>query len=160
MNPPSDPGARAHLPSDPTLVVTPQEFPALYAALHGPQGEAVRGELARLLGERFRMRAPRRRVAKVARLQSGTYAEVVLVKDLSASGVRLLAPRDKALDLRDATEMTLTVRLGEETHPFTIGLVRLCGSTGKYLDLGCRFLGKGPEHDRIVHEIRSLLFES
>jgi hypothetical protein len=145
----------AHAPLDLPLEI--ERYPALAAALDGPDGARLRVEIGDLIGHGLKRRAPRRTVKRLARLRSSTYDEVVLLKDLSASGVRLLVQGDLALDVRDMLEMQLVVALPGGRRSLPISVVRLCGRDGPHLDLGCRFLVAESDLADVVLEIRNHL---
>src|SRR5262245_11366029 len=50
-------------------IITPERHPTLTAALAGNYGPRFRAELAQLLRGRYKVRAPRRPVTRLARLQ-------------------------------------------------------------------------------------------
>jgi len=135
-----------------------EHYPALSALLDGPDGTRLREELGQLIGHALKRRAPRRAIKRIARLRSGAYDEVVLLKDLSASGVRLLVQGDLPLDVRDLIEMELVVALPAGRRSLPVSVVRLCGRDGAHLDLGCRFLLPESEMAGVVLEIRSHMF--
>jgi hypothetical protein len=139
-------------------MVTPIDYPGLAALLDGPDGPRLVDEIARLLSG-TKARAHRRSIKRMARLRCGDYNEVVLLKDLSATGVRLLIRGDQALDIRTMLDMRLTVQLAKERCTIPLSLVRLCGMDGGQIDLACRFLTTGAERDELVSEIRSHIFD-
>ena len=134
------------------------EYPTLSAALDSPDGEQLRVELEHLLGHALKKRAPRREVRRIARLRSSKYDEVVLIKDLSTSGVRLLVQGDQPLDMRDLMRMELSVKLPGGRRMVPISAVRICGQEGPHIDLGCRFLVADAGLAELVEEIRSYVF--
>lgn len=142
----------------PRVMPTPTDYPGLAELLNGPDGPRLGDEVARLLSG-TRTRAHRRSIKRMARLRCGDYNEVVLLKDLSATGVRLLIRGDQALDIRNMLEMRLTVQLAKERCTIPLSLVRLCGMDGGQIDLACRFLTTGAERDDLVNEIRSHIFD-
>jgi hypothetical protein len=143
---------------EPLAVITAQRYPALAAAMGGADGERVRGELAQLLRGRFRPRAPRRAVTRLARLQFQGEDEVVLLKDISTSGVRLLMERHPSTDLAALTDMVLCVNTDTRMLALPIAFVRMCGAQGKHVDVGFRFLDPGPQHEDVVNNLRNYLF--
>lgn len=134
------------------------ECPTLAKALAGPDGARLGGELERLFHGRLKSRATRRQVKRITRLQWASYDEVVLLKDVSASGVRLSIRADQPLDLRHMLEMRLTVQLPGDRHIIPVALVRVIGKDGGNIDLACRFLTDDPTRNRLVKEIRSHIF--
>ena len=145
----------------PSLVrdlLSADDCPALNQALDGPDGERLGLELERLFGERMKVRAERRYVKRIARLQCGEYDEVVMLKDISATGVRLLVRGDQPLDVRHMLEMRLTVQLPERRCVVPVSLVRVCGKDGEHIDLGCRFLTAASDSDQMVGQIRNYIF--
>jgi hypothetical protein len=134
------------------------ECPALSDALAGPDGARLAREIEALIGSRLRPRAHRRRLRRMARLQCDGYDEVVMLKDVSATGVRLLVRGDQALDLRRTVDMRLVVQLANTRCVMPMALVRLCGLEGAHIDLGFRLLVTADEGERFVDEIRSHFF--
>jgi hypothetical protein len=134
------------------------EFPRLAAALGGPDGAELREELLRVL-YRGRRRATRRQVTRVARLQGPDYDEVVLMTDISTTGVRLLVQRDCPLDVNKTGALRLVVNASGQVAAFPLELVRVCANEGKHLDVACRFLEPAPWSDALS-SLRSLIFET
>ncbi len=135
-----------------------QTFPAIYQAMQGPDGERLSAEMHRLLSSRLLTRPPRRPVKRMGRLISGQYDEVVMLKDVSVSGVRLLLPGSESLDLNQTLNMDLEVRLPNGRHTIPLTLVRLCGRQGNHLDIGCRFTATGTQQEALVTQIRDHFF--
>jgi hypothetical protein len=150
---PADPGADELL-----SIIKPDRQPALAAALAGPDGERLRAELAQLLRGRFKPRAPRRPVTRLGRLQFLAVDEVVLLKDISTSGVRLLMESHPEVDLGALDRIGLTVNTDARTYALPVAFVRVCGTQGKHVDVGFRFLGSGPQHQDAVANLRNHLF--
>jgi hypothetical protein len=134
------------------------EFPGLAAVIEGPDGSRLASEVARLLGGRLKTRADRRRLKRIARLSCTGYDEVVLVKDVSATGIRFLIRSDEPLDIRRTLDMRLTVQLPSGRCSFSVALVRVCGREGEQIDLGCRFLDLAPEQQRSILDMRNHVF--
>lgn len=147
-----------NLPAPAAMAFDEGSYPTLAAHLDGPDGGKLRVEIEHLLGRPLRKRAPRREIKRIVRLHAGTYDEVVLVKDLSASGVRLLLQEDCPLDVRDMIQMELAVGLPDGPRVLPISFVRLCGQEDRKVDIACRFLQEGPELEVLVREIRSHVF--
>jgi len=126
--------------------------------LDGPDGERLRQELEHILGRALKARAPRRQVKRMVRLIGAHYDEVVLLKDVSSSGVRLLVRGDTPFDLRDTTDMTLVVKLPSGPRRLRVVVVRLCGQDGPHLDLACRFAAESEGIEAHLAEIRSYMF--
>ena len=134
-----------------------QDFPAVYEALSGVRGDRLSVELHRLLSSRLLTRPPRRPIKRIARLIAGEYDEVVMLKDVSVTGVRLLL--SETLDLKQTLDMKLEVRLPSGRHTIPLSLVRLCGQQGSHLDIGCRFLLAAGQQEALATEIREHFFE-
>jgi hypothetical protein len=66
-----------------------RDFPILTGLLRTDLGESARHELIALLERRFQARAPRRPVHVKARLFGTNIDQVVVVRDISASGLRM-----------------------------------------------------------------------
>lgn len=146
-------------PAKPATVLAADRFPLLSALIDRPDGgAALRAEIEELLGHRIRQRAPRRELKRIARLHADTYDEVVLLKDLSSSGARLLVPADEPLDIHTTKKMELVVRLPPGRLSLPVAVVRVCGQDRGYLDLGCRFLVAESELEELIPKIRSHIF--
>ena len=139
-------------------VLAPDRYPLLSALLDRPDGAPLRLELEELVGHRIRQRAPRRELKRIARLRADTYDEVVLLKDLSSSGARLLLPADEPLDIHSTKKMELVVRLPPGRLSLPVSVVRVCGQDRGYLDLGFRFLVGESELEELIPKIRSQIF--
>jgi hypothetical protein len=139
-------------------MVTPERHPGLHAALCGPDGPRVRAELTRLLGGRFKPRAPRNPITRLARLQFKDRDEVVLLKDISTSGVRLLMECHPDVDLARVPRIVLGVNTDRQTLSLPVAFVRLCGQQGKHVDVGFRFVEPGPQHAEVVENLRHYLY--
>ncbi|HXU80322.1 MAG TPA: PilZ domain-containing protein [Polyangia bacterium] len=149
------------LPAEPdevSSIVTPERHPGLTAALEGPDGARVRAELAQLFRGRFKVRAPRRPVSRLGRLQFLDEDEVVLLKDISTSGVRLLMESHPEVDLMTLPRIVLSVNTDTRNHALAVAFVRLCGTVGKHVDVGFRFVDPGPQHQDVVANLRNYLF--
>jgi len=133
-------------------------YPVLAAALAGPNAGALRRELMDLFAPQLRARAPRRAVRAICRLEGPGYDEPILVKDISASGVRFLVQTDVALDLNQFADMRLHLRINSGPRTLPVALVRRCGGDQRHTDLACRFVAPAPDHEQVVAEIRSKIF--
>jgi len=151
---------RAALAAVPTTpgVLPGDRYPVLSELIDRADGAPLRRELEELLGHPVRSRAPRRALKRIARLRAGTYDEVVLLKDLSASGARLLVPADQPLDIHSTKKMELVVRLPPGRLSLPVSVVRVCGQDRGYLDLGFRFLVTDSELEELIPKIRSQIF--
>lgn len=145
-------------PDEVSSIVTPERHPALTAALGGPDGERLRAELAALFRGRFKVRAPRRPVSRLGRLQFLEEDEVVLLKDISTSGVRLLMESHPDVDLAALSRIVLSVNTDARNYALPVAFVRLCGTQGKHVDVGFRFVDPGPQHQDVVANLRNYLF--
>lgn len=101
--------------------VTPTAFPHLAPLLTGPDAEAVRDELRRLVPRAWRQRAPRQSVRVLARLCVGTREEMVMIEDVSWSGVRVSVPRDFGLDVLER-DVRFVMRVATAEGPQTLNL--------------------------------------
>ena len=137
--------------------ISREDYPNIAAALDGEGGEPLRVELERLLQDRIKSRAPRRKAMKVARLQCVGFDEVVLIKDISTSGVRLLLPDGPPIALSQLADMRLLVNGGAPVS-LRVAMVRICGVDERHVEIGCQFLDSGVEHERAVTELRTLIF--
>ena len=135
-------------------------YPVLAAALSGAQGVELRHELVRLLAPQMHMRAPRRGLRVMCRLEGAGYDEPVLLSDISATGVRFLVLASVPLDLTHFGDMRLHVRTPSSLRTLAVALVRRCGGDDRYTDVACRFLTTEPDHAQIVAEVRSTIFGS
>jgi hypothetical protein len=139
-------------------LVTAERHPGLIAALHGPDGARLGAELASLLRGRFKVRAPRRAVTRMARLKFLDEDEVVLLKDISSTGVRLLMESHPSTDLAALPRIALCVNTHTRNLELPVAFVRWCGMQGKHVDVGFRFVDPGPEHQDVVENLRNFLF--
>jgi hypothetical protein len=139
-------------------IITAERHPTLTAAMSGAYGPRFRAELAQLLRGRYRIRAPRRPVTRMARLQFLEEDEVVLLKDISTSGVRLLMESHPEVDLLSLPSITLCVNTDTRNLSLPVSFVRLCGMQGKHVDVGFRFVDPGPQHQEVVANLRNYLF--
>ncbi len=144
--------------SDDEGVLDAIEFPRLAQLVLEQSDDRLAQELKRLLGGRFRRRAPRKRVKRTARLRHENYDEVVLLLDVSASGVRMLVPDKGPLDLSLAKQMTLQVKLDDRVHELPVAMVRVIGPKPKGIELACRFLNPEAENRDLAARLRSLIF--
>jgi hypothetical protein len=98
-----------------------ESFPHLAGLLAGPDAEAVRDELRRLVPRAWRQRAPRHSVRVMARLCVGTREEIVMVRDVSWSGVRVSVAPDFALDVMEK-DVHFVIRVATPGGPETLNL--------------------------------------
>lgn len=136
----------------------PARFPTLAAALARPEGKDLRREILAWIGPQFQMRAARRPIRILCRLEGPGYDEPVLVKDISTSGVRFLVQADVTLDLNRMAKMFLHVRVDDGSRTLAIELVRRCGGDQRHTDIACRFVDMVADHAQIVAEISSQIF--
>jgi hypothetical protein len=134
------------------------QYPVLATVLAGPNAMALRRELMELFAPQLRARAPRRAVRAICRLEGPGYNEPILVKDISATGVRFLVQTDVALDLTQFADMRLHLRISSGARMLPVALVRRCGGDQRHTDLACRFVAPTPDHGQVVAEIRSKIF--
>ena len=139
-------------------IITAERHPTLTAAMSGAYGPRFRAELAQLLRGRYKPRAPRRPVTRLARLQFLREDEVVLLKDISTSGVRLLMESHPDVDLLTVPSIVLWVNTETQNLSLPVAFVRLCGMQGKHVDVGFRFVDPGPQHEDVVLNLRNFLF--
>ena len=87
-------------------------LPLLLALVAGPSGADILAELERLIARQV-PRAPRYRRDLFARIIAGEgrLPEIAVVRDISASGVRLRVPASVHLDVVQARNVTLEMRL-------------------------------------------------
>jgi hypothetical protein len=135
-------------------------YPALSAALSGSRGIELRHELVRLLAPQMHLRAPRRLLRILCRLEGAAYDEPVLLSDISATGVRFLVQSDIPLDITHFGDMRLHVKTSTGPRTLMVALVRRIGGDERYTDVACRFLSVEPDHAQIVCEVRSAIFGS
>jgi hypothetical protein len=155
QGPPRD--AAAAGPRDPA--VDGNRYPILGLALVGRNGPELRRELIALLSEReLRERAPRRSVYVMCRLEGPGYDEPVLVKDISASGVRFLLQSDVSLDVNQVGNLTLHVRTSGGPQALPLALVRRCGGDQRHTEVACRFLNPTPDYPQFVADLVSNVF--
>ena len=133
-------------------------YPVLAAALAGAHGVELRHELVRLLAPQIHLRAPRRGVRVMCRLEGSGYEEPVLLTDISATGVRFLVLAGVPLDLTHFGDMRLHVRTPTGLRTLAVALVRRCGGDDRYTDVACRFLTTADDHAQVVADVRSTIF--
>jgi hypothetical protein len=135
------------------------DFPALTEALRGRNGAELRAELLRALPPSFRHRATRHRATRLGRLQTDRYDEVVLMTDISQTGVRLRVQKDCPLDVNHCGTMRLLVSSAGAHHALPVQLVRVAAEDEKHLDIACRFLEPMPAPELLAN-LRSLIFDT
>jgi hypothetical protein len=133
-------------------------YPILAAALAAPNAPQLRRELIEVFTPGLRARAARRTLRVMCRLEGQGYDEPVLIKDISASGVRFLVQSDVLLDLTRFDSMRLQVRIASGPRALTVAFVRRCGGDERHIDLACRFVAPAPDHQQTIAEIRSRIF--
>jgi PilZ domain-containing protein len=133
-------------------------YPALSAALGGSRGLELRHELVRLLAPQMHLRAPRRLVRILCRLEGASYDEPVLLSDISTTGVRFLVQTDIPLDLTHFGEMRLHVKTSTGPRTLAVSLVRRIGGDDRFTDVACRFLSTDADHGQIVADVHSAIF--
>lgn len=136
----------------------PTCYPVLAAALAGAMGAELRRELVKLVGPQLHLRAPRRYVRVMCRLEGASYEEPVLLTDISATGARFLVSTSVPLDITHAGDMRLHLRTNAGPRTLPVALVRCCGGDDRYTDIACRFLTVEADHPQIVAEVRSSIF--
>jgi hypothetical protein len=136
----------------------PLQYPVLAAALASAQGEELRHEMVRLLAPQLHVRAPRRYLRVICRLEGATYDEPVLLTDISATGVRFLVLTDVPLDVTHSGNMRLHVKTQAGQRTLNLALVRRIGGDARHTDVACRFLDTEPDHQQLVTELRSTIF--
>lgn len=136
----------------------PVQYPVLAAALAGPHGEELRHELVRLLAPQLHVRAPRRYLRVICRLEGTSYDEPVLLTDISVTGVRFLVITDVPLDVTHFGNMRLHVKTQAGARTLAVALVRRIGGDDRHTDVACRFLETDEDHHQLVTELRSTIF--
>lgn len=118
-----------------------EDSPRLRALIAGPDGEEILSELLRLM-ERPQQRAPRYGKPLFARVRAeGTeVAEVALLRDISASGVRLQLPTSAQLDVLRARNVRIEIRV-PGSIPLELGatLVRVAAQRENGTELAFQF---------------------
>jgi hypothetical protein len=133
-------------------------YPVLAAALAGALGTELRRELVRLVAPQLHLRAPRRYVRVLCRLEGAGYDEPVMLTDISATGVRFLVSTGVPLDITHFGNMRLHVKTAAGPRALGVTLVRWCGGDDRYIDLACRFLSVESDHAQLVADVRSSIF--
>ncbi len=139
-------------------IVSPERYPRLVEVLSGQADERLQVELLRLLQSRFRPRAERRSVKRTGRLSHEGYDEVVLIRDISASGVRVRVPKQQPFDVAHAAFMTLSLKLEHAVHELPVTLVRVADTDPEGIEVACRFLNPEVDNAGIADRLRSLFF--
>jgi hypothetical protein len=101
--------------------LTRESFPHIAALLEGPDAETIKEELRRLVPRAWRQRAPRHSVRIMARLCVGTREEIVMVRDVSWSGVRVAVAPDFGLDVMER-DVHFVIRVATPSGPETLNL--------------------------------------
>jgi len=133
-------------------------YPVLAAALASALGAELRRELVKLVAPQLHLRAPRRYVRVMCRLEGAAYDEPVLLTDISATGARFLVSTSVPLDITHAGDMRLHLRTTAGPRTLPVALVRCCGGDERHTDVACRFLTVDADHPQIVTELRSTIF--
>jgi hypothetical protein len=133
-------------------------YPVLAAALASALGDELRRELVRLVAPQLHLRAPRRYVRVMCRLEGSSYDEPVLLRDISATGARFLVSTSVPLDITHSGDMRLHLRTSAGRRTLPVALVRCCGGDERHTDVACRFLTVEADHTQIVAEVRSTIF--
>jgi len=136
----------------------PTRYPVLAAALASALGDELRRELVKLVAPQLHLRAPRRYVRVMCRLEGANYQEPVLLTDISATGARFLVSSSVPLDITRAGDMRLHLRTNAGPRALPVALVRCCGGDERHTDIACRFLTLEADHPQIVAEVRSNIF--
>jgi hypothetical protein len=127
------------------------ESPRLQALIAGPDGAAILSELLRLV-ERQQQRAPRYGKPLFARLRAeGTEAaEVAVLRDISASGVRLQLPTSAQLDVLRARHVWIEIRV-PGSPPLELGatLVRVAAQRENGTELAFQFSDESQKDPRL-----------
>ena len=134
------------------------EFPRLAALLTHQKDGVLQLEVARFLQMRFRTRATRKAVKRTGRLRYEGYDEVVLIRDISASGVRMLIAPEPPLELARVSSMRLLLKLEGDVKELPVAVVRVVNVGVQGVDLACRFLNPELENAAIAERLRSLFF--
>ena len=134
------------------------QYPLLAAALAGPQGDELRREMVRLLAPQLHVRAPRRYVRVICRLEGTAYDEPVLLTDISATGVRFLVLTDVPLDVTHFGNMRLHVKTHAGPRTLPVALVRRCGATNATPTWPAASWRPSADHQQLVAELRSTIF--
>lgn len=124
-----------------------EDLPKLRALVHGPGGADILAELERLLA-RQPQRAPRYRRDLLARIRTaeGRPPEVAVVRDISASGVRLRVPASAHLDVVQARQVILEMRLpGSPFVSCEAALVRVVERQENAVELAFSLLRAEPD---------------
>lgn len=142
----SDTGASA--PETPARrALSLEGLPKLQALVQGPDGADILLELERLVA-RQAQRAPRYRRDLLARIRAGNGRppEVAVVRDISATGVRLRIPASVQLDVVEARQVTLEMRLpGGPFVSCAAALVRVVERRDNAVELAFSLLRSGPD---------------
>ncbi|MEY4546560.1 MAG: hypothetical protein RL685_2755 [Pseudomonadota bacterium] len=149
--------SRSPQPTAPSTSADPNVAPAwladaprLRALIAGPDGAEILSELLRLV-ERQQQRAPRYGKPMFARLRAegAEDAEVVVLRDISASGVRLQLPTSAQLDLLLA-HVWIEVRV-PGSPPLELGatLVRVAAQRENGTELAFQFSDESRKDPRL-----------
>lgn len=128
-----------------------EDCPRLQALIAGEGGAQILSELLRVV-ERQHQRAPRYGKALLARLRTeGTdLAEVAMLRDISATGVRLQLPASAQLDVLRARQVWIEARVpGSPPLELSATLVRVAAQRDNGTELAFQFSDESKKDPRL-----------
>jgi hypothetical protein len=142
------------LPIDSVQPIAPpwlEDYPRLQALISGVDGAEILSELLRLI-ERQQQRAPRYGKPMLARLRAegAETEEVAVLRDISASGVRLQLPSSAQLDVLRARQVRIEARV-PGSPPLELGatLVRVAAQRENGTELAFQFSDESRKDPRL-----------
>jgi hypothetical protein len=145
---PNAPSATSEAPAAPTWL---EDYPRLQALIGGAGGAEILSELLRLV-ERQHQRAPRYGKALLARLRAdgSESVEVAVLRDISASGVRLQLPTSAQLDVVRARQVWIEARVpGSSPLELAATLVRVAAQRDNGTELAFQFSDESRKDPRL-----------
>lgn len=153
--------------SQEALTLEEAEFPGLVKILNGPEGDALGLEMGRLIGRFRRSRALRLQTRVFARLllpsaEEGVHEELVIVEDVSRTGVRVAIPRDVTLGLQELATAHLALQVGKtgDQRPLELPVlfVREHSADERYTYVAFRFEDLDTSQAALLDHVSNLFF--
>ncbi len=153
--------------SQEALTLESDEFPHLVSLLNAGSGDELGREISRLIARFRRSRALRQRTRVFGRLllpsaDEEVQEELVIVEDVSRTGVRVAIPRAVSLDLRELSTAHLALQLGqpgdERPVELPVTFVREHSADDRYSYVAFRFEDLEGEHAALLDHVTNLFF--
>lgn len=145
------PGVVQSVAGPPAVPAWLEDCPRLQALVAGEDGAQILAELLKIV-ERQHQRAPRYGKPMLARLRTdgADFAEVAVLRDISASGVRLQLPASAQLDVLRARHVWIEARV-PGSPPLELGatLVRVAAQRENGTELAFQFSDASQKDPRL-----------